>query len=94
MPNKVFQGAAAGCAIITSDTPPQRRALADAAVLVPPGDAEALAAALLRLADDRAELARLRTAARQLAADRYAPGQLVAPLLARLQSGQASNRTR
>ena len=46
VPNKVFQGAAAGCAIVTSDTAPQRRALGDAAVLVPPGDPEALAAAL------------------------------------------------
>jgi glycosyltransferase involved in cell wall biosynthesis len=54
---------------------------------VPPGDAEALAAALLRLADDRSELARLRTAARQLAVDRYSPGQLAAPLLARLSDG-------
>jgi glycosyltransferase involved in cell wall biosynthesis len=51
---------------------------------VPPGDAEALAAALLRLADNRGELASLRAAARQLAAGRYAPAQLVAPLLARL----------
>ena len=89
VPNKVFQGAAAGCAIVTSDTPPQRRALADAAVLVPPGDAEALAAALLRLADDRDELARLRAAARQLALERYAPGQIVAPLLARLAAGRS-----
>jgi glycosyltransferase involved in cell wall biosynthesis/SAM-dependent methyltransferase len=84
VPNKVFQGAAAGCAIVTSDTPPQRRALRDAALLVPPGDAEALAAALLRLADDRDELARLRAAARKLAADSYAPRQTVAPLLERL----------
>jgi glycosyltransferase involved in cell wall biosynthesis len=84
VPNKVFQGAAAGCAIVTSDTPPQRRALGAAALLVPPGDAEALAAALLRLADNRGELASLRAAARQLAAGRYAPAQLVAPLLARL----------
>jgi len=94
VPNKVFQGAAAGCAIVTSDTPPQRRALADAAVLVPPGDTEALAAALLRLADDRDELARLRAAARQLAAQRYAPGQLVTPLLARLAAGQPSTTGR
>jgi glycosyltransferase involved in cell wall biosynthesis len=84
VPNKVFQGAAAGCAIVTSDTPPQRRALGQAALLVPPGDAEALAAALLRLADDAAELARLRAAAHDLAADRYAPRQIVAPLLDRL----------
>jgi glycosyltransferase involved in cell wall biosynthesis len=84
VPNKVFQGAAAGCAIVTSDTPPQRRALGDAALLVPPGDVEALAAALLRLADDRAELARLRAAAHSIATEQYAPSQVVAPLLARL----------
>lgn len=84
VPNKVFQGAAAGCAIVTSDTPPQRRALADAALLVPPGDPEALASALLRLADDRAELTRLRGAAGTLAASTFAPGQIVLPLLQRL----------
>ena len=33
VPNKVYQGAAAGCAVITSDTPPQRSALGDAADL-------------------------------------------------------------
>ena len=43
VPNKVFQGAASGCAVVTSDTAPQRRALGDCAVLVPPGDPEALA---------------------------------------------------
>ena len=37
VPNKVFQGAAAGCAVVTSDTAPQRRALGDAAVFVPAG---------------------------------------------------------
>jgi glycosyltransferase involved in cell wall biosynthesis len=86
VPNKVFQGAAAGCAIITSDTAPQRRALGDDAVLVRPGDPEALATALLQLADDRAELARRRQAARELVADRFAPQQIVAPLMDRLGS--------
>ncbi|HXW44324.1 MAG TPA: methyltransferase domain-containing protein [Streptosporangiaceae bacterium] len=90
VPNKVFQGAAAGCAIVTSDTAPQRRAFGAAAVLVPPGDPEALAAALLRLADDRQELARLRAAARRLAADTFAPAQIVAPLLRALRpAGQS-----
>jgi glycosyltransferase involved in cell wall biosynthesis len=84
VPNKVFQGAAAGCAIVTSDTAPQRRALGDAALLVPPGDPEALASALLRLTDDRAELSRLRAAARTLAACEFAPAQVVVPLLRRL----------
>jgi glycosyltransferase involved in cell wall biosynthesis/SAM-dependent methyltransferase len=84
VPNKVFQGAAAGCAIVTSDTAPQRRALGDAAVLVPPADPEALAAALLRLAGDRAELTRLRGGAHRLAQRRFAPEQIVAPLLSKL----------
>jgi glycosyltransferase involved in cell wall biosynthesis len=84
VPNKVFQGAAAGCAVITSDTAPQRRVLGDAAVLVPPGDPEALADALLRLAGDREALLKLRHAARQLAAQRFAPEQVVAPLTDRL----------
>jgi len=39
---RVFQQGVPGsrrrCAVITSDTPPQRRVLGDAAVLVPPGD--------------------------------------------------------
>ena len=84
VPNKVFQGAAAGCAIITSDTAPQRRVLGDAAILVPPGDAGALAAALLELALDRGRLRELRTAARELAAKHFSPAQVVVPLIERL----------
>src|SRR5579859_6660610 len=84
VPNKVFQGAAAGCAVITSDTAPQRRVLGDAAVLVPPGDPVALADALLRLADDREALLKLRHAARQLAGGQFTPEQIVEPLVARL----------
>ena len=89
VPNKVFQGAAAGCAVITSDTAPQRRVLGtvpqeSGAVLVPPGDPAALADALLRLAGDREALLKLRHAARQLAAERFTPEQVVAPLTDRL----------
>ncbi len=86
VPNKVFQGAAAGCAVVTSDTAPQRRVLGDAAVLVPPGDAAALADALLRLADDREALLKLRHAARQLAAGQFTPEQVVRPLTERLRA--------
>jgi glycosyltransferase involved in cell wall biosynthesis len=90
VPNKVFQGAAAGCAIVTSDTPPQRRVLADAAVLVPPGDPEALAAALRRLAGDRGEVTRLRQQSRELARQEFASSQVVAPLLRRLRRVQGA----
>jgi glycosyltransferase involved in cell wall biosynthesis len=84
VPNKVFQGAAAGCAIVTSDTAPQRRTLGDAARLVPPGDPAALAGALRALAADRGELAALRKSARELARQRFTADQVVAPLAARL----------
>src|ERR1700689_4876332 len=84
VPNKVFQGAAAGCAIVTSDTAPQRRAFGDAAVLVPPGDAKALAEALAGFAADRAALARLRGHARGLARGQFAPERIVGPLAGRL----------
>jgi SAM-dependent methyltransferase len=84
VPNKVFQGAAAGCAVVTSDTAPQRRALGGAGVLVPPGDPDALAAALLRLAGDRSELARLRRKARELAQEQFRPERIVTPLVREL----------
>jgi glycosyltransferase involved in cell wall biosynthesis len=84
VPNKVFQGAAAGCAIVTSDTAPQRRLLGDAAVFVPAGDPEALAGALLELAGDRAALDRARAAARRLALSSFSAEQVVRPLVKRL----------
>jgi glycosyltransferase involved in cell wall biosynthesis len=87
VPNKVFQGAAAGCAIVTSDTAPQRRMLGDAAVFVPPGDSAALAAALSALAGDRARLGRARAAARRLALSSFAAEQIVRPLIKRLDEG-------
>jgi glycosyltransferase involved in cell wall biosynthesis len=84
VPNKVFQGMAAGCAVVTSDTAPQRRALGDAALLVPPGDAGAVADALRHLAGDRAALVALRAAATTVARERFTAGAVVAPLLDRL----------
>jgi glycosyltransferase involved in cell wall biosynthesis len=88
VPNKVFQGAAAGCAIITSDTAPQRRAIGTAALLIPPGDPDALAAALRTLAHDRTELARLREEASRLARTRFTAREIVVPLLSRLEGSR------
>ncbi|MEP6463492.1 MAG: glycosyltransferase [Frankiaceae bacterium] len=84
VPNKVFQGAAAGCAIVTADTPPQRRILGDAALFVPPGNPPALAAMLQRLAADPAMSAYYRTAAADLADAAFRPATVVRPLLDRL----------
>lgn len=67
VPNKAYQGAAAGCVVVTGDTTPQRRAFGDDAVLVEPGDAAALAAALRDLAADPARRADLAAASRRRA---------------------------
>lgn len=84
VPNKVFQGAAAGCAIVTSDTPPQHRTLGDAALFVPPGDAHALSEALRRLALKRDELEAFRQAAYRRADQSFRPDAVAAPLRERL----------
>jgi len=59
IPNKVFQALACGAPVVTADTPAARELLTDgeSALLVPPGDPDALVAALRRLAADP-ELAR------------------------------------
>jgi glycosyltransferase involved in cell wall biosynthesis len=84
VPNKVYQGAAAGCAIITSDTPPQRSMLDGAAVFVPPGDGAALATALTDLAKDRDRVEKLRQAAYERADAAFRPARVVGPLRERL----------
>lgn len=59
IPNKVFQALACGTPVVTADTPAARELLVDgeSAVLVPPGDPDALAAAVRTLAMET-ELAR------------------------------------
>lgn len=84
VPNKAFQGAAAGTAIVTSDTAPQRQELGNAAVYVPAGDASALAAELRRLAADRERLWELRVAAFGRANERFHPVAVIEALNARL----------
>jgi len=54
VPNKAYQALACGTPLVTADTPATRDLLADgeSAVLVPPGDPEALSGALRSLRDD------------------------------------------
>ena len=84
VPNKAYQGAAAGCLVVTGDTAPQRRAFGDDAVYVPLGDPAALAEALAALADDRARLDEMRTRSRARADESHRPDVVVADLDRRL----------
>jgi glycosyltransferase involved in cell wall biosynthesis len=65
VPLKAALTLAAGRALVTCDGPAARAALGEDALLVPAGDSDALAAALVRLRDDRAELERLAAAGRR-----------------------------
>lgn len=84
VPTKVYQGAASGCAVVTSDTAPQRRMLGDAALFVPPGNASALAAALATLAEQPQQAVVLAHRAYERAVDAFAPARSVQPLADRL----------
>ncbi len=61
IPNKAFQALACGTPLVTGDTPAARELLVDgeSALLVMPGDPEALAAAIRRLATDAALASRI-----------------------------------
>ena len=87
VPNKVYEGAAAGCAVITSDTPPQRAAFDDGALFTAAGDADELAAAIVALAEDPARRAELRTIARS-ASERFRARSIVTPLVRRLREAR------
>ena len=70
-PLKLFEYLAMGRPIIASDLPAIREVLTDeqSALLAPPGDPQALATAMSRLASDARLAARLATASHALAAD-------------------------
>lgn len=86
VPNKVFQAMAVGRPIVTADTPGVREVLSDGedALLVPPGDPAALAAALVRLGDDAELRARLGENARRRFLEVGTPAAAAARLLALL----------
>jgi glycosyltransferase involved in cell wall biosynthesis len=77
IPNKAFQALACGAPLVTADTPAARELLADgeSALLVPPGDPDALADAMRRLHGDPALAERV--AAGGLAAYRERAGEAV-----------------
>lgn len=84
VPLKAALTTAAGRALVTRDGPAAREALGDDAVLVPAGDPDALAAALVRLRDDRCELERLAAAGRRRYLAQFTPEAAARALLGAL----------
>lgn len=82
VPNKVYQAAAAGRPLVTRDGPGLREVLTPDihCLAVPPGDAEALAGAIVRLLDDRALAERLGAAARAHVLAQFGPAETAARL--------------
>lgn len=91
VPQKLFLGAAAGCGIVTSDTPPQRRCFGNAAVYAVAGDANALATQLRMLDKDRDRLIALKTASHNLAMAQFQPAQVTRNLAEHLVKNVRSN---
>ncbi|HUK77749.1 MAG TPA: glycosyltransferase [Thermoleophilia bacterium] len=87
VPNKVYDALAAGRPLVTAGSPAARELLDDGrdALLVPAGDAAALAAALRRLGE-AGERARLGAAALALYRRRCTPEAVAAALLAALEA--------
>jgi glycosyltransferase involved in cell wall biosynthesis len=78
IPNKAFQALACGTPLVTAATPAAAELLVDgeSALLVPPGDAEALAQAVRRLRDDAALAERIGRAGRARYEERASEGVL------------------
>lgn len=89
VPNKVYQGLAAGCVVVTSDTPPQRRVLGDCVEYVPPADAEALVDVLEKLATQPGALSSARARA-QGGRSRFTADAVVGPLLDVLRASEVT----
>ena len=89
-PIKLFEYMAAGCAIVASDLPSTAEVVTDGetALLVPPSDVDALAAAIQRLGSDPALRATLGAAARTLALRDYTWGGRAHFILAALKEAR------
>ncbi len=83
MPKALLEAAAAGCAVITTDTVGCREAIVAGITgdLVPPRDSPALAAALSRLINDPARQLAYGEAGRQLARERFGLDSVIASTL-------------
>ena len=83
LPKALLEAAAAGCAVITSDVAGCREAILPGVTgdLVPPRDAQALAAAIEALIDDPARRERYGRAGRELAQSRFGVELVVASTL-------------
>lgn len=83
LPMTILEAMASGCAVVATDVGQVTEAVVDATtgVVVPAGDVDALRAALMRCADDRASVERWGAAGRRRAADRFDVARLADDLV-------------
>ncbi|HOO57052.1 MAG TPA: glycosyltransferase [bacterium] len=83
IPNKVYQALASARPVITADTPASRELLADGkdSILVPPGDAGALADSIMKIKNDGALADRISKGGFGLFDSSLRPEKVVLPLL-------------
>lgn len=87
IPNKLFQCAAMGKAVVTADTPAIREGFfRNELALVPAGDEQALAETILRLASSPAQRLQLGHAARLAMQKRFAPATIAAQVITACQA--------
>lgn len=79
VPNKVYQGMAAGCCVVTSRTTAQQEILGESVLWCDPGDAQGLANLLVGLGDERLIDMRARSGARADAS--FTAERVVEPLV-------------
>jgi glycosyltransferase involved in cell wall biosynthesis len=79
VPTKLYQGAAAGCALVTGQSDAQARVFGSTALMVPRGDPQALADLILELVHHPDDVAAARQRALKLA-ERFLPSTTVAAL--------------
>lgn len=85
VPNKVYQGMAAGCCVITSDTTSQRKVLGEDVIWCTPGSSEQLTEIIVGLSSNPQKLDLMRERAAMHADLHFMPDTTVLPLVEALE---------
>lgn len=92
VPNKVYQGMAAGCCVVTADTRPQRAILGQDVLWCSAGNAEEFSSIIVSLTDNPELLVEMRRRATRRSDNHFHPAQVVDVLNRRLRDDRLQHR--